>query len=320
VQDKAQYHGAEIRAIARALGGDVVGRGQVLCPGPGHGPKDRSLAVWVIGGGDGFAVHSHAGDDWCTCKDYVRERLGMAPWQPGDGRDRRVEPSQLRAFDRAALDAESGPCERTADDLIRIDRARDIWNAGVDPRGTPVEEYLASRSLVLTKKIAGTALRFHPRCPWRDEDAGTTIKIPALLAAFTSIDDNTVTAVHRIRVDQPERWPKAERRMFGIVRRAAVILDPAGDVLSVGEGIETAMAARQLGHRPAWALGSVGMIAKFPLIKGVEQLRVLGEIGAASDDAIRFVGRRWHGAGRRVQVVMPSVGSDLNDELMAASA
>ena len=80
------------------------------------------------------------------------------------------------------------------------------------------------------------------------------------------------------------------------------------------------MAARQLGHAPAWALGSVGGISRFPLIEGVTCLRILGEAGEASARAIEFCGRRWHAAGRRVQLVMPRTGSDLNDQLMAAAS
>jgi hypothetical protein len=59
------------------------------------------------------------------------------------------------------------------------------------------------------------------------------------------------------------------------------------------------------------------MIAKFPVIDGVKQLCVLGESGEASAGAIKIVGGRWHRAGRKIEIVMPSVGSDLNDELMA---
>jgi len=79
------------------------------------------------------------------------------------------------------------------------------------------------------------------------------------------------------------------------------------------------MAARQLGVRPTWALGSTGSIAGFPILDGIKQLTILGEIGAASRDAIRFCGRRWRRAGRRVRIVMPEIGDDLNDELMAAA-
>jgi putative DNA primase/helicase len=74
---------------------------------------------------------------------------------------------------------------------------------------------------------------------------------------------------------------------------------------------------RQLGFKPAWALGSVGAISFFPPIDGVQRLIILGERGDASARAIRFCGKRWRQAGRRVRVVMPNVGSDLNDVLIA---
>ena len=52
-------------------------------PGPGHSPKDRSLAVMLSStAADGFVVYSHAGDDPIECKDYVRERSGLAPFKP----------------------------------------------------------------------------------------------------------------------------------------------------------------------------------------------------------------------------------------------
>ena len=195
-----------------------------------------------------------------------------------------------------------------------------MWDEATDPRGTEAERYLASRKLLVLVEDVGSVLRYHPRCPWRDEDTGTTIYVRALVAAFRSIDDDAVTAVHRIRVDQPERWPKTERRMLGVVHRAAVKLDPVGDTLHVGEGVETCLAARILGHAPTWALGSVGMIAQFPLIDGVARLRILGENDAASASASKLCGNRWHAAGRKVQIVTPDAGcGDLNDELVAKS-
>jgi hypothetical protein len=306
----------DVRAMARALGGEVIGRNAVLAPGPGHSRRDRSLSVQLINGD--FLVFSHAGDDWQTCKDYVRERLGWPAWQPGDDRDRDVAPSQLKAFDAAGIDAESERRERTEDDILRIKRAAAIWNEASDPRGTPVGKYLASRALELGDDVASTVLRFHPRCPWRDENTGNTTYIPALIAAFRSIDDDMITAIHRIRLDQPQRWPKTERRMLGLVHRAAVKLDSLGDTLHIGEGVETCLAARQLGYAPTWALGSVGAISFFPLIEKIKRLRILGETGEASAHVVRLCGQRWHSAGRKVQIVMPDVGSDLNDQLMAA--
>jgi hypothetical protein len=323
MRDGSKYHttasrvyALDIRAMAQALGGQIVNGRQLLCPGPGHGAQDRSLAVWITGDGN-FSVYSHCGDDWQSCKDYVRQQLGLPQWQPGDGRDRRVDPSRLQAFDRAAVNAESARREHTADELARIARARAIWDEAVDPRRTLAERYLKSRALVLGDDVAGNVLRYHPHCPWRDENSGATVGVPALIAAFRSIDDDAITAVQRVALGTD--GTKIDRRMLGIVHRSAVKLAPAGETLHVGEGVETCMAARQLGHTPAWALGSVGMIAKLPVLDGVNTLRILGETGVASADAVKHAAERWCAAGRRVQVVTPSVGSDLNDELMAAA-
>jgi hypothetical protein len=112
-----------------------------------------------------------------------------------------------------------------------------------DPRRTAAEAYLRSRALKLDDDLVDTVLRFHAHCPWRNEDTGLT-EIPALLAAFRSLDDDVITGVHRIRLDQPQYWPKAERRMLGIVRRAAVKFDAGSRDLIIGQGVETCMTAR----------------------------------------------------------------------------
>lgn len=78
--------------MARRLGGELSG-GQVLCPGPGHSPDDRSLSVKLNAKGDGIVVHSFAEDDILVCKDHVRAKLGLAPFTPrskGNGKDRKV--------------------------------------------------------------------------------------------------------------------------------------------------------------------------------------------------------------------------------------
>src|SRR5262249_5459384 len=112
---------------------------------------------------------------------------------------------------------------------------------------------------------------------------------------------------------------KVGRRMLGVTHRAAVMLDPIGPELAIGEGIETCVAARQLGVGQTWALGSTGGIAGFPVLEGITCLTVLGETDQASADAIEFCARRWRKAGRRVRIAMPEAGNDLNDELMAAA-
>jgi hypothetical protein len=71
-----------LEKIAAALGGDVS-NGQVLCPGPEHSAADRSLSVKLDPTApDGFVVHSFSGDDDIVCKDYVRGKLGLPPFEP----------------------------------------------------------------------------------------------------------------------------------------------------------------------------------------------------------------------------------------------
>jgi putative DNA primase/helicase len=307
----------DLSMLRAALGGEISGN-QLLCPGPGHNKNDRSLSVRLSPQApDGFLTHSFAGDNWQECRDYIKGRLGLAGWEPGDERDRRVPAERvientLRALKRE----ESEPRELDEDQRRRAAHAAALWNTGIDPRGTLAETYLSKyRLLNLPDPLAGTVLRFHPLCPWRNENIGFTIHVPALLAAFTSVDDDEVSAVHRIALNAD--GSKQDRRMLGVVHRAAVKLDPIGEALAIGEGVETCMAAREMGITPAWALGSVGAISKFPILDGVQTLVIIGEAGKASRDAVEICKTRWTGARRIVRIVMPDEPhSDLNDELI----
>src|SRR5262249_7361210 len=70
-----------LRQLAAALSGEISGA-QVLAPGPGHSPADRSLSVKLEPDApDGFVVHSFAGDDPITCRDHVRAKLGLSTFK-----------------------------------------------------------------------------------------------------------------------------------------------------------------------------------------------------------------------------------------------
>lgn len=137
-----------------------------------------------------------------------------------------------------------------------------------------------------------------------------------MLAAMRAIDGDALTAVHRTRLT-PE-GAKVDRRMLGAAAETAIKLDPDEDVthgLHVGEGIETVLAARQLDLRPAWALASVGSVASFPVLAGVEALTLFEENDEASRNAVAQCAARWHAAGCEVVILTPTFGSDLNDAI-----
>ncbi len=107
--------------------------------------------------------------------------------------------------------------------------------------------------------------------------------------------------------------------MLGRVAGSAVKLDQADDCLAIGEGVETCLAARQLGLRPVWALGSAGAIGKFPVIAGVEELTILGErdVGASRKAADEC---RANWRLQRVALLLPARGAkDFNDILLETS-
>jgi len=239
---------------------------------------------------NGVVVYSYAGDDWRDCRDYVHARLGLPTWQPGNQRNHVTvkwsEPEPERS---------------------RADRAKAIWDEGQDPRGTAAEEYLAARSLHLPAELCGSVLRYHPRCPWENERAS------CLIAAFRSISDDAITGVHRIRLDKPERWPKTERKMLGAVAGSAIKLDAPGERLAIAEGLESALAARQLGFGTTWALGSARRLMP---IDGVNELVILGERDDASRKAAHACAEVWRARGRQVCLALPSAGDDFNSYLM----
>ena len=87
----------------------------------------------------------------------------------------------------------------------------------------------------------------------------------------------------------------------------------------LGEGVETCLAARMLGFRPCWALGSAGAIERLPVWGGVEGLTIMGETDDAGANAAAAAAcaRRWAAAGVDVEVMEPLEPGDANDVLRA---
>jgi len=100
-----------LRSAAIALGGEISA-GQILCPGPGHSHSDRSLAV-KLDGAD-VVVHSFANDDPITCKDFIRQKLGLPKWQPESADDpaasMRVRASRKPTADPKPIEADPWTC------------------------------------------------------------------------------------------------------------------------------------------------------------------------------------------------------------------
>lgn len=103
--------------------------------------------------------------------------------------------------------------------------------------------------------------------------------------------------------------------MLGPCRGGAVRLAPPSDVLMIGEGIETCLAAMQETGHPAWAALSTSGLRSLDLPNEVRDVIVLADADDPGEAAARDCGLRWKREGRRVRIARPPRGLDFNDLL-----
>jgi putative DNA primase/helicase len=280
--------------IARALGGHRAGAGWTArCPA--HDDRTPSLSLTDTKDGK-LLVRCHAG---CDQKDVIAALRGRGLW--GEGRSRAGTWTQRRK-----------PVEREADsdDAKRTERALAIWQSARPSPETPVAIYLGSRGLHMP---LSDALRFHPAMK---HPAGGFW--PAMVALVTKGLDGAPVAVHRtfLARDGGGKAPvDPQKMMLGPCRGGAVRLADPGEVLMVGEGIETCLAAMQASGHPAWAALSTSGLRALDLPKDVRDVIVLADGDEAGEAAARDCALRWKREGRRVRIARPPQGMDFNDML-----
>ena len=287
---------SDLRTIARALGGAVVGR-QVLAPGPGHSPRDRSLSLWLDPTKpEGISVHSHAGDDWRECKDYACKRLGIERDRPR--RDSRIKPQRPIAY-------------FPTDPVEPDPRAIELWRSAVPIEGTLAEQYLRHRGITMplppTLRFI-TELEYIPR-----------VTLPAMVAAVQAADRRVIAV--QLTFLHPNGIRKAQvanpRKTVGAMGAGAIRLGPAGPVIGLAEGTESALSAMQLFGGTVWAtlgaqrLGSIrlpSLVDKVILYPDRDEAgRAAAHKAAASYRLLRFV-----------ECKFPAEAcNDFNDELAA---
>jgi hypothetical protein len=197
---------------------------------------------------EGFLVYPFAaGDDPLACRDYVRERLGLAQWQPR----RRIAPRPTRA----------PRCDREHDIRERRRAAQRLSARSLDGRGSPVATYLASRGIRLEHWPA--TLRFLPASPpnhlWPTMVAAygfPTEPEPGVLAM--ALDDVVGVQLTYLRPDGLGKAPiEPAKRSIGRGHVAPIVLAPMNDSLGlvIAEGIEDALSVHVETGLGAWAAG-----------------------------------------------------------------
>ena len=176
---------------------------------------------------------------------------------------------------------------------------------------TPVEAYLASRGLTCSLP---PSLRFHRGL--KHPSGGIW---PCMVALVTRGADDTPLAIHRTflaRDGQGKAPVEPAKMMLGPCRGGAVRLGEPGEVLMIGEGIETCLAAMQATGHPAWAALSTSGLRALDLPGCVRDVIVLADGDDPGEAAARDCALRWMRQGRRVRIARPPRGMDFNDVLL----
>lgn len=192
-----------------------------------------------------------------------------------------------------------------------------LFAASVPVAGTLAETYLRSRGITLGGKT--DSLRFHPKCWHRDEGQTKSIPRPALIAAVTA-GAGDLQGVHRTWLAPDGRGKAAvetQRRAMGHLLGNAVRLTPCGDILVVGEGIETMLSVRESAPGlPVWAALSSGHLGAVLLPAGLRRLYIAIDRDSAGQRAAERLSARATEVGIEVRVLEPRLG-DFNDDLRA---
>lgn len=290
-------------------------------------PGQRHIACPVHGGKDGFRLFRDAnlsGGGCCnTCgpkpdgfsllmwlRDWtfpetlsaVAEVLGVS----------NVSQSSKRSFHRKTHIEQSK--SSVNDDKIKS-LLRTVWQESKSihhPDAEPVRLYLQSRGLD-NWLPEWSSLRFHPKMQYRNEYNRVIDYFPAMLALVEK--GNQPITIHRTfltddgrkaPVDSPKKLMPvpADRLIVG----SGIRLGNPGRVLSVTEGIETALAVIEATGMVTWPLISATLMSHFVIPQGVEKLIIWSDLdrSLAGIFAAQKLAERAQTQGVQVEIREPS--------------
>jgi ribosomal protein L37AE/L43A len=297
-----------------------IAANELAGPCPRCGGTDRfgintKAGLWLCRGcgakgGDGISLLMHARG--LPFRDAVEDINGESA---GDVRPA-PEPIEARA---KATDEEIAAREafirRMVDKTIR----------GLVPvAGTPGEAYLRDVRKIDTGALADllgstAAIGWDPESFFREDGHRLDRRnLGAIIAVMTDPLTGAPTGgISRTYIHEGQKIGKAK----GLGPAGVVRLTPDEDVtngLHLAEGLETALAAMSKDLRPMWSTGSTSIMAKLPVLSGIECITIIADHdeNGAGEKAAHEAGQRWLDAGREARVWTPPTLGDFNDLLM----
>jgi Toprim domain-containing protein/CHC2-type zinc finger protein len=318
-----QARGASFIQAYQGLGLTLkrINASEMAGPCPPCGGTDRfsiniKLQVWncrgcVKGGGDAISLLSHvrglgfreAVEDLTGESDVERPALATVPNGTVE-KPKAVDVAKLEAF----------ILKMAAKTVARM----------VPIIGTPGEAYLCDVRKINTGALVDVlsvtdAIGWDPESFFREDGHPLDRRnLGCIVAIMTDPASGAPTGgVSRTYIHDGQKVAKAK----GLGPAGIVRLSPDEDVtngLHLAEGLETALAAMSKGLRPMWSTGSTAIMAKMPVVSGIECITILADHdeNGAGEKAAHEAGHRWREAGRGVRVWTPPTFGDFNDLLM----
>ena len=285
IKNAAEGHWPEIFA---SVGMDAALFQRQNRPCPLCGGRDRfSFFAKEVGGrwycrgcgmGDGIKlVQQFTKKEFVQTLDHLETLLGLPVPKGKQGRYERS------AVARHKLWAEKQRAEQSA-----------LWEKafplGEIDRQTPVWRYLCARGL--GDLVPSRELRFVKRLACWEVPDGQNIdgaakarlvgEFPAMLARLTNAEGKFITLHRTYLTADGSKAPvhSAKKLAAGAVENGVIRLYPAGGVVCLAEGIETALSVHALTGLPAWSVVSLSGMKRFgpeTIPDGVRTIRICGD-------------------------------------------
>lgn len=314
--DLAIRLGRQAEAVCRHYLSNGTRQGRYWTVGDVRNAHGRSMFVRLNGPETGLGAAGHWTDaataEFGDLLDVIRETLGLL-----DFKDVAEEARRFLSLPRLEPEPDRSSSGRTCRSAPgSLEAARRLFAMAQPIPGTLADTYLRGRAIT-SLSGAAAALRYHPRCYYRrDEHAPTEIR-PAMIAAVTDLAGHQ-TGAHRtwLAADGSDKAAvETPRRAMGELLGNGVRFGTAGDVLAVGEGIETVLSPRQvLPCMPVLAALSAAHMAAVLFPPTLRRLYVIQDRDPAGEGARDSLLARAASLGMEARVLMPVEG-DFNDDL-----
>jgi phage/plasmid primase-like uncharacterized protein len=253
---------------------------------------------------DGFALISWALD--ISDVEALNKVAEVLRWQPNlqtqSVTPRRIEPDKPAEPDQKILN-----------------KMAEIWGKSrplTDVQCSLAWQYYLNRGLQLHD--VPNNLRFTHSHPFWERDGNGKMQrlgnFPAIIARVTDAGGHGVN-IHRTYLDPatgnkanvPDAKKLMKAAMPGMSKGCAVHLYPAGEVLAVTEGIETALAVRILTGLPVWATVNAANMQELKLPPTVRSLLIFADLdrNGAGERAGNELGQRFRSEGKQAHLLTP---------------